>query len=59
MYNSDTELLFPLRVAASLSSMRGKEWQDLVERVSAPDAELTDQMGFVINDGSYGWLCGL
>ncbi len=48
MYNSDTELLFPLRVAASLSSMRGKEWQDLVERVSAPDAELTDQMGFVI-----------
>ena len=48
MYNSDTELLFPLRVAASLGSMRDNDWQDLVERVSSPDAELTDQMGFVL-----------
>jgi predicted peroxiredoxin len=48
MYNSDTELLFPLRVAASLSTMRGKEWQDLVEKVSSPNAELADQMGFVL-----------
>ena len=48
MYNSDTELLFPLRVAISLSSMRGKEWQDLVEQVSSPEAELADRMGFVL-----------
>ncbi len=48
MYNSDTELLFPIRVANSLSSMRDKEWQDLVDRVASPDADLTDQMGFVL-----------
>jgi hypothetical protein len=48
MYNSDTELLFPLRVAASLSTMRDKEWQDLVERISSPQADLSDQMGFVL-----------
>lgn len=48
MYNSDTELLFPLRVASSLSSMRGAEWQALIERVASPQAELSDQMGFVL-----------
>jgi len=48
MYNSDTELLFPLRVASSLSTMRDKPWRDLVERVTSPQAELADQMGFVL-----------
>lgn len=48
MYNSDTELLFPLRVAESLGTMRDDEWQDLVEQVISPNAELIDQMGFVL-----------
>jgi len=48
MYNSDTELLFPLRVVPALSSMRGQEWQELTEKISSPQADLADQMGFVL-----------
>jgi hypothetical protein len=48
MYNSDTELLFPLRVVPALANMRGQEWQDLLEQVISPQASLTDQMGFVL-----------
>lgn len=28
--------------------MRGEEWQQLVDRVTAPDADPVDQMGFVL-----------
>jgi hypothetical protein len=48
MYNSDTELLFPLRVVSSLGGIRGAEWQELLDRVSAPEATLADQVGFVL-----------
>ena len=48
MYNSDTELLFPLRIVPVLASMRGQEWQDLLEQVVAPQASLAEQMGFVL-----------
>ncbi len=48
MYNSDTELLFPLRVIPALATMRGQEWQELLERVTAPQASLAEQMGFVL-----------
>lgn len=34
MFNTDTELLFPLRVIPSLGDVRGVEWQKLVERLS-------------------------
>ena len=43
MYNSDTELLFPLRVIPNLVSMRGEEWRALLDRVTAQDASLADQ----------------
>ena len=48
MYNSDTELLFPLRVVPSLSGIRGDEWQALLDKVSAPNAAVVDQIGFVL-----------
>jgi hypothetical protein len=48
MYNSDTELLFPLRVVPALSDLRGSECQSLLTRVSLPNASLADQMGFVL-----------
>jgi hypothetical protein len=49
MYNSDTELLFPLRIVPVLATMRGKEWQDLLlEQVDSPRASLADQMAFVL-----------
>lgn len=33
MFNTDTEILFPVRVIASLQNLRGAEWQMLVEDV--------------------------
>lgn len=48
MYNPDTELLFPLRVAPVLRNMRGDVWRKLVDRVTAPDADKLDQAGFTL-----------
>jgi hypothetical protein len=41
MYQSDTEILFPMRVAPDLRDLRGRPWQLLVDRVcAAPDASV-------------------
>jgi hypothetical protein len=48
MYNSDTELLFPLRVIPELRELRGPVWRDLVDQVSAPNADPADQQAFVL-----------
>lgn len=46
MYHSDTEILFPMRVALALRDLRGRRWRRLVDRaVQAPDAAL-DQLAF-------------
>lgn len=48
MYQSDTEILFPMRVAPDLRDLRGKKWRALVERVCrSPDASL-DQLAFTL-----------
>ncbi len=47
MYNSETELIFPLRVVPSLRDLRGGEWAALVEKVTAVDADPCDQLAFV------------
>ncbi|HMK08911.1 MAG TPA: hypothetical protein VK449_07775 [Anaerolineales bacterium] len=40
MYHSDTEILFPMRVAPSLRDLRGRKWRRLVDRaLQAPDGE--------------------
>ncbi len=45
-YTSDTEILFPMRVAPLLSGLRGPRWNELVQHVIAqPDASL-DQLAF-------------
>jgi hypothetical protein len=39
MYHSDTEILFPMRVAPQLRDLRGEGWRALVDRAAAaPDA---------------------
>ncbi len=48
MYNSDTELMFPMRVAPSLKNARGEIWSKLVEDVSQTDADQVDQSAFVL-----------
>lgn len=48
MYNSDTELMFPLRVVPQLRGQRGDQWQELVDRVIAPDAGIAEQSAFTL-----------
>jgi hypothetical protein len=46
VYHSDTEILFPMRVAPALREQRGWRWRRLVDRAAqAPDASL-DQLAF-------------
>jgi len=40
VYHSDTEILFPMRVAPGLRDLRGRKWRRIVERsLEAPDGE--------------------
>jgi len=48
MYNADTELMFPMRVAESLKDARGELWAQLVENVSNDFADIRDQSAFVL-----------
>jgi hypothetical protein len=47
MYNSDTELLFPIRVIPALVGLRGDDWQSLVQRISGDEPAIVDQLAFV------------
>jgi len=40
VYHSDTEILFPMRVAPGLRDLRGRKWRRLVEQaMQAPDGD--------------------
>lgn len=46
--NSDTELLFPMRVIPILRELRGGAWRDLVDLVIDPETPIEEQLGFVL-----------
>lgn len=48
MYNSDTELMFPMRVASSLKNVRGELWAQLIDDVTNEQADLQKQSAFVL-----------
>jgi formate dehydrogenase maturation protein FdhE len=48
MYNSDTELLFPLRVIPTLRTARGGDWSTLVDSLAANDAVTVNHLGFAL-----------
>lgn len=48
MYNSDTELIFPIRVIPELLELRGPEWENLVQNAINEDAELNTRLAFVL-----------
>lgn len=48
MYNSDTELMFPLRLVLQLRAQRGDQWKELVDRVMEPDAGIVEQSAFTL-----------
>ncbi len=44
MFNTDTEMLFPMRVIPSLGDMRGQEWQALIEKLSDEQTEDSEKI---------------
>ena len=48
MYNEDTELLFPLRVAPTLRDLHGAGWRKVVDRAVKADPESSEAVSFVL-----------
>jgi len=48
MYNSDTELMFPLRVAPLIAGQRSEKWKDLVERATSASAGDVEKAAFTL-----------
>ena len=46
MLNSDTEILFPLRVIPELRDLRGEKWAKLVDHLTAKGVENRDLAAF-------------
>ena len=48
MYQSDAEILFPTRVIPQLRTLRGAQWQQLVDRVLASDDGSLEKQAFTL-----------
>ena len=44
MFNSEAELLFPLRLLPEIKGIRGETWAKMVDQASAPTSQLIDQL---------------
>ncbi len=48
VYNSDTDVMFPLRVISNLRGLRGDVWKTIIDEVTADDASLVSQAAFTL-----------
>lgn len=48
MYNEDTELIFPLRVATSLRDLHGAAWRKVVDKAAKADPSSPEAVSFVL-----------
>ena len=48
MYNEDTELLFPLRVAPTLRDLHSAGWRKVVDKAIKADPESPEAVSFVL-----------
>lgn len=48
MYNPETEIVFPSKAIGSLSTLRGKTWQDLIDLVKEKQADSPEQAAFLL-----------
>jgi len=48
VYNSDTDLMFPLRVIPFLRNLRGDRWKALIDEVMKADAPIISQAAFTL-----------
>lgn len=55
MYNSDTDLLFPPRVIRTLQSLRGQEWQKMVQSAASAEDTSVERLAFML---AMVHLCG-
>jgi hypothetical protein len=46
MVNSDTDMLFPLKIIPTLGDLRGSDWQALVAKLSDDQAETGEKIAF-------------
>lgn len=44
MYNSGTEILFPLRLAGTLTDMRDDRWRELIQRLTGGQASREEKI---------------
>jgi len=48
MYNSGTEILFPLRLAGTLTDMRDDRWRELIQRLTGGQASREEKIAFIV-----------
>lgn len=48
MYNSDTEVVFPSRVIATLRTLHGEGWRSLIDHVRSADSAPAERYAFVL-----------
>lgn len=46
MLNSDTEILFPIRIIPALRDLRGEKWAQLIDHLSSPAINDSDLVAF-------------
>lgn len=46
MFNSDTELFFPIRVISSLRDIRGKGWEKLIDHLGSGSVNEIEDIAF-------------
>jgi hypothetical protein len=48
MYNEDTEIIFPLRVATSLRELHGADWRKAADKAAKAAPDSPEAAGFVL-----------
>ncbi len=48
MYNEDTEIIFPLRVAKSLRDLHGDDWKKIVDKAAKAAPNSAEAVSFVL-----------
>jgi len=48
LYNEDTELIFPIRVAPALRDLHGAAWRKVADKAAKADPESPDAVSFVL-----------
>jgi hypothetical protein len=48
VYNEDTELIFPLRVAKSLRGLHGEKWRKAVDKAAKAKPDSPEAISFVL-----------